>query len=183
MPSSLNQSGQFTDCSSLTAVVHRKHLMADVIRHPDAQKLKELPELMVVQRSLTVLAPPHYNIHYFMHKISIFKDGIQAASACSPRLFIALNYNGRDDRSIDAVRTRKMPMTRVGNQITVAFPLIAKFKNKQNTYLTACCNVLFKEAKVARKSYKQRKRQTAVENSCSKLRQKGLHLCLQLWQN
>ena len=87
MPSSLNQSGQFTDCSSLTAVVHRKHLMADVIRHPDAQKLKELPELMVVQRSLTVLAPPHYNIHYFIHKISIFKDGIQAASACSPRLF------------------------------------------------------------------------------------------------
>ena len=86
MPSSLNQSGQFTDCSSLTAVVHRKHLMADVIRHPDAQKLKELPELMVVQRSLTVLAPPHYNIHYFIHKISIFKDGIQAASACSPRL-------------------------------------------------------------------------------------------------
>ena len=87
MPSSLNQSGQFTDCSSLTAVVHRKHLMADVIRHPDAQKLKELPELMVVQRSLTVLAPPHYNLHYFIHKISIFKDGIQAASACSPRLF------------------------------------------------------------------------------------------------
>ena len=86
MPSSLNQSGQFTDCSSLTAVVHRKHLMADVIRHPDAQKLKELPELMVVQRSLTVLAPPHYNLHYFIHKISIFKDGIQAASACSPRL-------------------------------------------------------------------------------------------------
>ena len=88
MPSSLNQSGQFTDCSSLTAVVHRKHLMADVIRHPDAQKLKELPELMVVQRSLTVLAPPHYNLHYFIHKISIFKDGIQAASACSPRLFM-----------------------------------------------------------------------------------------------
>ena len=90
MPSSLNQSGQFTDCSSLTAVVHRKHLMADVIRHPDAQKLKELPELMVVQRSLTVLAPPHYNIHYFMHKISIFKDGIQAASACSPRLLFVV---------------------------------------------------------------------------------------------
>jgi hypothetical protein len=89
MPSSLNQSGQFTDCSSLTAVVHRKHLMADVIRHPDAQKLKELPELMVVQRSLTVLAPPHYNIHYFIHKISIFKDGIQAASACSPRLLLS----------------------------------------------------------------------------------------------
>ena len=92
MPSSLNQSGQFTDCSSLTAVVHRKHLMADVIRHPDAQKLKELPELMVVQRSLTVLAPPHYNLHYFIHKISIFKDGIQAASACSPRLLVNRLY-------------------------------------------------------------------------------------------